>query len=265
MRSHPFGALENDQPAHAPTRTRDRSSERCSRLDNHLRVVGVRGRGDLDLLQVDGQDRDAGDAVAPGYSEHDLDRRGCYGAVNVTGFASLVLATALGWGLVTSTSPVFAWVGYLLRFVGGPAGAIGASSIGLLVGFLAGGGLDAVVGLLLLRPDVELGDAADAVGRRESPALAAPTRAGRHGDRRPAALPRSPTEPGGACLASQSLVAAGAGYNLFAGAARLGLPSPYAGLVGSGPFGAIVRGALERIDVPVLLPRVPRTRASTSG
>jgi sugar/nucleoside kinase (ribokinase family) len=59
---------------------------------------------------------------------------------------------------------------------------------------------------------------------------------------------------GEAALATQSVVAAGAGYNVLAGAVRLGLPSAYAGLVGSGPFGTVVREALERIDVPVLLP-----------
>jgi sugar/nucleoside kinase (ribokinase family) len=60
-------------------------------------------------------------------------------------------------------------------------------------------------------------------------------------------------EPGEAAIASRAVVAAGAGYNLLAGAARLGLPAAYAGLVGSGPFGTIVRRALADIAVPVLL------------
>jgi sugar/nucleoside kinase (ribokinase family) len=59
--------------------------------------------------------------------------------------------------------------------------------------------------------------------------------------------------PGGAANASQTVVAAGAGYNLLAAAVRLGLPAAYAGLVGDGPFGAVVRQALAGIDVPVLL------------
>jgi NCS1 family nucleobase:cation symporter-1 len=75
-----------------------------------------------------------------GYSEKDLyDVRGRYGAVNAAGVGSLVLATAVGWGLVTSTSPAFSWAGYLLRFVGGTTGAIGASSIGLLIAFVLAG------------------------------------------------------------------------------------------------------------------------------
>ncbi len=60
-------------------------------------------------------------------------------------------------------------------------------------------------------------------------------------------------EQGGAAVASRAIVAAGAGYNLLAGATRLGLPAAYAGLVGSGPFGTVVRQALAGIAVPVLL------------
>lgn len=81
-----------------------------------------------------------------GYSEGDLyDLRGRYRAVNPAGVISLVIATAVGWGLVTSTSPVFSWVGYLLRFAGGTKGAIGASSIGLFIGFALAGVLYAVL------------------------------------------------------------------------------------------------------------------------
>jgi nucleobase:cation symporter-1, NCS1 family len=75
-----------------------------------------------------------------GYLEQDLyHMRGRYGLVNWAGVTSLVVATAVGWGLVTSTSPVFGWVGYLLRFAGGTKGAIGASSIGLIIGFVLAG------------------------------------------------------------------------------------------------------------------------------
>lgn len=59
---------------------------------------------------------------------------------------------------------------------------------------------------------------------------------------------------GGAANASRTIVAAGAGFNLLAAAARLGLPAAYAGLVGDGPFGAVVRDALAAIGVPVLFP-----------
>jgi sugar/nucleoside kinase (ribokinase family) len=58
--------------------------------------------------------------------------------------------------------------------------------------------------------------------------------------------------PGGAANATRTVVAAGAGYNLLSGAVRLGLPAAYAGLVGDGPFGAIVRQALAGIGTPVL-------------
>jgi nucleobase:cation symporter-1, NCS1 family len=83
---------------------------------------------------------DLGTLRRRGYLEGDLyEVGGRYGAVNWAGVASLVLATAVGWGLVTSTSPVFSWVGYLLRFVGGTKGAIGFSSIGLFIGFALAG------------------------------------------------------------------------------------------------------------------------------
>ena len=63
------------------------------------------------------------------------------GAVNLAGVISLVLASAVGLGLVTSTSAVFGWVGYLLPLVGGRRGAVGASSLGLLAGFAVAGPL----------------------------------------------------------------------------------------------------------------------------
>jgi sugar/nucleoside kinase (ribokinase family) len=59
--------------------------------------------------------------------------------------------------------------------------------------------------------------------------------------------------PGGAVNASRTVVTAGAGYNVLAGAVRLGLPAAYAGLVGDGPFGVVVRQALAGIGVPVLV------------
>lgn len=64
----------------------------------------------------------------------------------------------------------------------------------------------------------------------------------------------SPPAPGSAAVARRSLVTVGAGYNLLAGAARLGLPAACASLVGSGPFGSMVRQALGQIGVPMLLP-----------
>jgi NCS1 family nucleobase:cation symporter-1 len=67
--------------------------------------------------------------------------RRTYGGVDPAGVASLAVASVVGIGLVTSTSAAFGWAGYLLPLVGGPKGAIGASSIGLLVGFLVGAAL----------------------------------------------------------------------------------------------------------------------------
>lgn len=90
-----------------------------------------------------------------GYAEQDLYRaHGRYGTVNPAAVGSLVAATVAGWGLVTSTSPVFSWAGYLLRFVGGRDGAVGGSSIGLFIGFLLAGVLYALAGRLRPRPRV---------------------------------------------------------------------------------------------------------------
>lgn len=66
-------------------------------------------------------------------------------------------------------------------------------------------------------------------------------------------LDRMP-DSGTTSIATRSVVAAGAGYNLLAGATRLGLPAAYAGLVGRGPFGTVVRRALDEINAPILLP-----------
>jgi nucleobase:cation symporter-1, NCS1 family len=87
-----------------------------------------------------------------GYHEADLyDPNGRYGAVNPAGVTAFVVATVVGLGLVTSTSPVFSWVGYLLRFVGGRKGAFGGSSIGLFVGFAVAGVLYALLSPVLAR------------------------------------------------------------------------------------------------------------------
>ena len=61
-------------------------------------------------------------------------------------------------------------------------------------------------------------------------------------------------KPGGVAMASRAIVTAGAGYNVLAGAARLGLPAAYAGFVGTGPFGTVVSRALAARGIPVLLP-----------
>jgi purine-cytosine permease-like protein len=87
-----------------------------------------------------------------GYDERDLyDPGGRYGAFNPAGIGAFLVAAFIGLGLVTSTSPVFSWVGYLLRFVGGRDGTLGGSSIGLFVGFLVAGVLYAVLSPLAAR------------------------------------------------------------------------------------------------------------------
>jgi NCS1 family nucleobase:cation symporter-1 len=71
--------------------------------------------------------------------------RGPYGGVRWAGVGTLALAIVVGWGLVTSASPAFSWAGYLLRFAGGPGGAIGSSSLGVVLAFLLAGCCYAVV------------------------------------------------------------------------------------------------------------------------
>ncbi len=75
---------------------------------------------------------------------------GRYGAVNPAGVVSFLVAAFIGLGLITSTAAIFkGWVGYLLvwlPFLGGKSGAIGSSSIGLLIAFVVGGLLYAILG-----------------------------------------------------------------------------------------------------------------------
>jgi nucleobase:cation symporter-1, NCS1 family len=76
-----------------------------------------------------------------GYDETRLYRAGPPGQAgyNWCGLAALFIACAVGLGTVTSTSPVFSWVGYLLGLVGGRTGAVGGSSIGVIIALLLGG------------------------------------------------------------------------------------------------------------------------------
>lgn len=61
-------------------------------------------------------------------------------------------------------------------------------------------------------------------------------------------------EPGGDALSALHRVAPGGGFNVLAQACRLGMTAAYAGRVGDGPFGQMVRDALAQWAVPVLLP-----------
>ena len=57
--------------------------------------------------------------------------------MNAAGIVSFLIAAFVGLGMVTSTAAVFKpWVGYLLGLFGGKTGAVGSSSIGLLIAFV---------------------------------------------------------------------------------------------------------------------------------
>jgi NCS1 family nucleobase:cation symporter-1 len=72
-----------------------------------------------------------------GYDEQRLYRTDGSG-YNWYGLVALVIACAIGLGTVTSTSPVFSWVGYLLGLLGGRSGAVGGSSIGVIIALVLG-------------------------------------------------------------------------------------------------------------------------------
>jgi sugar/nucleoside kinase (ribokinase family) len=61
-------------------------------------------------------------------------------------------------------------------------------------------------------------------------------------------------ERGGDVLAGSSAVTVGGGFNVMAAAARQGLPVLYAGGHGTGPWGDLVRAALEAEGIAVLRP-----------
>jgi NCS1 family nucleobase:cation symporter-1 len=74
-----------------------------------------------------------------GYVERDFYRRdGVYGAWGIPALTTLVVSTVIGLGMVTSTTSAFSWVGYFLGAFGGKTGAIGSSSIGILISFVLG-------------------------------------------------------------------------------------------------------------------------------
>ena len=85
-----------------------------------------------------------------GYSERDLYAgEGMYGAVNPAGVVAFLVASFVGLGLVTSSAPIFSWVGYLLRWFGWEDSALASSSIGLFIGFVLAGALYAVLSTLV--------------------------------------------------------------------------------------------------------------------
>jgi sugar/nucleoside kinase (ribokinase family) len=62
-------------------------------------------------------------------------------------------------------------------------------------------------------------------------------------------------ERGGDLLASSAEVTAGGGFNVMAAAARQGLPVRYAGGHGTGPWGDVIRAALDKEGISLLRPR----------
>jgi ribokinase len=66
-------------------------------------------------------------------------------------------------------------------------------------------------------------------------------------------VPKLP-DRGGDVLAAQRGMAAGGAFNVLSAAARLGLPGLYAGPHGTGPFGDLVRGALEGERIAIARP-----------
>ena len=62
-------------------------------------------------------------------------------------------------------------------------------------------------------------------------------------------------ERGGDRIARHALLTSGGGFNVLVGAARLGMPVAYAGLVGDGPMGTRVMTDLTAAGIPLVLPR----------
>ncbi len=73
-----------------------------------------------------------------GYSDQDLrSTTGRYGDVRWSSLWVLILACAIGWGLVTNTTAGWlGWQGYLLGPIGGRTGARSHSNLGILVAIL---------------------------------------------------------------------------------------------------------------------------------
>ena len=76
------------------------------------------------------------------YSEPELyDPRGRYGDVRLAPLAIIVIATVIGWGLVTNTyASWLTWQGYLLGplGLGGKTGAWAFANLGVLVALVIG-------------------------------------------------------------------------------------------------------------------------------
>ncbi|GAB3029702.1 hypothetical protein GCM10027052_02130 [Parafrigoribacterium mesophilum] len=72
-----------------------------------------------------------------------------------------------------------------------------------------------------------------------------------------ARIPALPERGGDVLATSSGPSVGGAGFNVLVAAARQGLAGRYGGAHGTGPFGELVRAALQREGIGVLLPPVP--------
>ncbi|WP_432544300.1 purine-cytosine permease family protein [Kineococcus sp. SYSU DK002] len=88
-----------------------------------------------------------------GYAEAELlDARGRYGSVRVLPVATMVVATVVGWGLVTNGGASWlTWQGYLLGPVGGREGEWAYANLGVLLAFAIGFVVVAVFGRAAVR------------------------------------------------------------------------------------------------------------------
>lgn len=72
-----------------------------------------------------------------------------------------------------------------------------------------------------------------------------------------ARVPELPERGGDVLARSSGLSVGGSGFNVLVAAARQGLAVRFGGAHGTGPFGELVRAALQRAGIGVLLPPVP--------
>jgi purine-cytosine permease-like protein len=111
------------------------------------------------------------------YAERDLyDRRGRYGDVRAVPLVLIVLASVIGFGLVTNTSAHWlTWQGYLLGpfGLGGKTGAWAGADLGVVAAILIG-----FVGTLFTRGQIRAQEALGAADAPAGTATVSPTVAG---------------------------------------------------------------------------------------
>jgi nucleobase:cation symporter-1, NCS1 family len=86
------------------------------------------------------------DRLRSGYDERDLYRAdGRYGSTNPAALIAYLVALFIGFGMVTSFSPIFSWAGYVLKWIGLDQGVFAKSSLGVLIAFFVAGLVYAVL------------------------------------------------------------------------------------------------------------------------